>query len=109
MGGAQTINEPNALVVGTNGSDFYKMLDGDTGLIPTERLAAGGTTGQVLKKTDTGCEWGDIPDVSEFQTASQVTTIADTQADAAINSRFLVVDELPAEPDANTFYFIKKA
>lgn len=51
----------------------------------------------------------DIPDVSEFQTASQVTTIADTQADAAINSRFLVVDELPAEPDANTFYFIKKA
>ena len=108
-GGAQTINEPNALVVGTNGSDFYKLLDGDTGLIPTERLATGGTTGQVLKKTDTGCEWGDIPDVSEFQTASQVTTIADTQADAAINSRFLVVDELPAEPDANTFYFIKKA
>lgn len=51
----------------------------------------------------------DIPDVSEFQTASQVTAIADTQASAAINSRFLVVDELPAEPDANTFYFIKKA
>ena len=61
------------------------------------------TTGGTMALTS------DIPDVSEFQTASQVTTIADTQADAAINSRFLVVDELPAEPDANTFYFIKKA
>lgn len=61
------------------------------------------TTGGTMALTS------DIPDVSEFQTASQVTTIADTQANAAINSRFLVVDELPAEPDANTFYFIKKA
>lgn len=103
------------LGMGTNNIDETfqvwdkQLLNKTTGLIPTERLASGGTTGQVLKKTDTGCEWGDIPDVSEFQTASQVTTIADTQADAAINSRFLVVDELPAEPDANTFYFIKKA
>lgn len=61
------------------------------------------TTGGTMALTS------DIPDVSGFQTASQVTTIADTQANAAINSRFLVVDELPAEPDANTFYFIKKA
>lgn len=56
-GGAQTINEPNALVVGTNGSDFYKLLDGDTGLIPTERLATGGNTGDVLTRTATGAEW----------------------------------------------------
>lgn len=103
------------LGVGTNNIDETfqvwnkQLLNKTTGLIPTERLATGGTAGQVLKKTDTGCEWGDIPDVSEFQTASQVTTIADTQANAAINNRFLVVDALPAEPDANTFYFIKKA
>lgn len=116
--GAIQIGEYTAGGIPTNSEEYsvcfalkdtnYKLL-GEGGTIPAERLATGGTTGQVLKKTDTGCEWGDIPDVSEFQTASQVTTIADTQADAAINSRFLVVDALPAEPDANTFYFIKKA
>ena len=37
----------------------YKLFDGDTGLIPSERLAVGGTTGQVLSKTDTGMKWVD--------------------------------------------------
>lgn len=34
----------------------YTLLRGD-GFIPSERLAADGTTGQVLSKTDTGMQW----------------------------------------------------
>ena len=39
----------------------WKMLDGATGLIPVERVAVGGTAGQVLSKTATGMEWIDAP------------------------------------------------
>lgn len=38
----------------------WKMLDGLTGLVPVERIATGGTAGQVLSKTDTGMEWTDV-------------------------------------------------
>ena len=88
---------------GVIGDSDYRLKNIYTYLLNNGADIAIPTTGGTLALTS------DIPDVSEFQTASQVTTIADTQADAAINSRFLVVDELPAEPDANTFYFIKKA
>ncbi len=38
----------------------YNLLSKDTGLIPSERLAPAGTTGQVLSKTDTGMQWIDM-------------------------------------------------
>lgn len=88
---------------GVIGDSDYRLKNVYTYLLNNGADIAIPTTGGTMALTS------DIPDVSEFQTASQVTTIADTQADAAINSRFLVVDALPAEPDANTFYFIKKA
>lgn len=88
---------------GVIGDSDYRLKNVYTYLLNNGADIAIPTTGGTMALLS------DIPDVSEFQTASQVTTIADTQANAAINSRFLVVDELPAEPDANTFYFIKKA
>lgn len=42
--------------------DIYTLLD-TNGLIPSERLAANGTTGQVLSKTDTGMEWKAVSDI----------------------------------------------
>lgn len=88
---------------GVIGDSDYRLKNVYTYLLNNGADIAIPTTGGTMALTS------DIPDVSEFQTASQVTAIADTQANAAINSRFLVVDALPAEPDANTFYFIKKA
>lgn len=79
-GGGQTINEPNALVVGTNGSDFYKLLDGDTGLIPTERLATGGSTGDVLTRTATGVEWSSAPSSSAVTTDDTLTGTGTTDS-----------------------------
>ena len=60
-GGATQINEPNSIVIGTNGTYYYKLIDGVTGLIPTERLATGGNTGDVLTRTATGAEWSAAP------------------------------------------------
>lgn len=53
--------ESGSLYVGLSTSDEetnnYKLL-GSNGKIPTERLADNGSTGQVLKKTSSGMEWG---------------------------------------------------
>lgn len=45
------------LVTSATESNNYKLLGSD-GKIPTERLADNGSTGQVLKKTSSGMEWG---------------------------------------------------
>ncbi len=53
-----TVNGADSLFFGnTNGA--YKVIQPD-GTIPSERLAADGTTGQVLSKTDTGMQWVDM-------------------------------------------------
>ena len=68
------------LGMGTNNIDETfqvwdkQLLNKTTGLIPTERLASGGTTGQVLKKTGTGCEWGDLDVYSKEETDQQIQT-----------------------------------
>ncbi len=42
-----------------NSNGVYDVIQPD-GTIPSERLAASGTTGQVLSKTDTGMQWVDM-------------------------------------------------
>lgn len=61
----------NTFSVGLSDTNNYTLLQAD-GIIPTERLATGGTTGQVLKKTDTGCEWGDLDVYSKEETDQQI-------------------------------------
>ena len=58
-GDSTEINVPNSILMGTENGKYYKVLDGITGFFPSERLAAAGTTGQILSKTDTGMEWVD--------------------------------------------------
>ena len=78
VGGLSSASAPDALAIGysaaatasgaiqlgsgTNSASstlqvFDKQLMDANGHIPAERLAADGTTGQVLSKTDTGMEW----------------------------------------------------
>ena len=59
-----TADEAIQLGDGTNSTSstlqvFDKQLMDANGYIPSARLAADGTTGQVLSKTDTGMEWKD--------------------------------------------------
>jgi hypothetical protein len=56
--GFGTNSEANTFSVGL-GSTPYKMLGAD-GVIPSERLASDGATGQVLTKTASGMEWATI-------------------------------------------------
>lgn len=54
-GTAVTNSDANTFKV-ANGNGNFEMMSAD-GTIPSARLAADGTTGQVLSKTDTGMEW----------------------------------------------------
>lgn len=49
-------NSENNTFAFANQNGTYQIINA-TGFIPSERLAADGTTGQVLSKTDTGMEW----------------------------------------------------
>lgn len=69
-GGYPTNSEKYSVCFALKGTN-YKLL-GEEGIIPAERLATGGTTGQVLKKTDTGCEWGDLDVYSKEETDQQI-------------------------------------
>ena len=66
---ASTNNEPYTFKVALgnkrDGSNNYKLLNSD-GTIPTERLADGGTTGQVISKTDTGMQWVDMGGACDY-------------------------------------------
>ena len=81
---------------GANGADGAvgpQGLPGEQGIqgLPGAGVAAGGTTGQALIKTnntDFATEWGSIYTVAQ------------------IDAKFQEVAALPATPDANTFYFI---
>lgn len=57
-GGYPSVSEEYSFQVALK-NKTYKVIDVN-GLIPSERLAADGTTGQVLSKTDTGMEWKSI-------------------------------------------------
>lgn len=57
-GTAVTNSDANTFKV-ANGNGNFEMMSAD-GTIPSARLAADGTTGQVLAKTDTGMEWKSI-------------------------------------------------
>lgn len=50
----------NTFSVGLSDTNNYTLLQAD-GIIPTERLATGGTTGDVLTRTTTGAEWSAAP------------------------------------------------
>lgn len=58
LGDAVVNDESNTFKFG-NANGNFKIVDAD-GTIPAERLAAGGTTGQVLSKTETGMQWVDM-------------------------------------------------
>ena len=78
---------------GVNGEQGAKGDTGEQGIqgLPGAGVAAGGTTGQALIKTnntDFATEWESI------YTATQIDT------------KFQEVAALPATPDADTFYFI---
>lgn len=53
---AYRYNDVNNTFAFANQNGTYQIINA-TGFIPSERLAADGTTGQVLAKTDTGMEW----------------------------------------------------
>lgn len=69
--GAIQINTSGALQTNADSDTFkianhngnFQLMSAD-GTIPSERLAASGTSGQVLSKTDTGMEWVDMGDES---------------------------------------------
>lgn len=65
-----------------------------------------GTAGQFLKSTGSGIEFATVSQAPTPAVSSNTTDIATT---AYINTKFQVVDALPANPDANTFYFVKEA
>lgn len=68
--GSGVNNEANTLKVCTHDVNNYTLL-GPGGLIPSERLAAGGTAGQILSKSDTGMEWvtaSGLPELPEDTT-----------------------------------------
>ena len=55
----RTTNQTPDTFMVANTQGAYTLMSAD-GTIPAERLAADGTTGQVLSKTDTGMEWKDV-------------------------------------------------
>ena len=62
MLGSGINNDPGTFAVslGPIQEKTYKVLD-NNGIIPTERLAAGGNAGDVLTRTATGAEWSAAP------------------------------------------------
>lgn len=69
------LGQGNNTTVGTCQIWNYNILNKDTGLMPAERLASGGTTGQVLSKTADGMAWvpqtgGGVVEVAHDDTLS---------------------------------------
>jgi len=56
--GTNSVAKSFNVSLGTSADTNYQLL-APGGLIPSERLATAGTTGQVLSKTDTGMAWVD--------------------------------------------------
>ena len=99
LGSHHTNSEANSFYVSTSTSNNWKML-GNDGLIPDARLSSN------IAKLDssnsfTGTNTFVTPAVSDNSTKAATT--------AYVNTKFQVVSALPANPDADTFYFIPEA
>lgn len=84
----------------------YNILDKTTGLIPSERLAADGTPGQVLSKTDTGMQWKDMtggtgtiePQKITFRGFGQKITFIPVDGLTALSITCSILNELTIGP-----------
>lgn len=113
--GTGTNSETKTLKIGFDWNANYKLLDSN-GIIPDERLAAkpeedGHYVLFLNKISDTQSSVSWVEDQSEeaLETASNALDAVDTlSGQVQYKDKMQVVDELPENPDATTFYFIKE-